>query len=54
VKLPKISPYGDRIRQLTDIFAIDSCAYSVMSNHYHIIVHIDSERAVAKRLQIDY
>jgi REP element-mobilizing transposase RayT len=37
----------DRIRQLTDIFAIDCCAYSVMSNHYHIIVHIDSERAVA-------
>jgi REP element-mobilizing transposase RayT len=32
---------------LTDIFAIDSCAYSVMSNHYHIIIHIDSERAVA-------
>jgi hypothetical protein len=37
----------DRIKHLADIFAIDSCAYSVMSNHYHIIVHIDSERAVA-------
>jgi hypothetical protein len=27
----------DRARELTDIFAIDSCAYSVMSNHYHIL-----------------
>ena len=35
----------DRIKHLTDIFAIDTCAYSVMSNHYHVIVHIDAERA---------
>jgi hypothetical protein len=35
----------DRIKQLTDIFSIDSCAYSVMQNHYHIIVHVDAERA---------
>jgi hypothetical protein len=36
----------DRIKALVEIFAIDTCAYSVMSNHYHIIVHVDTERAV--------
>ncbi len=25
----------DRIKELVEIFAIDTCAYSVMSNHYH-------------------
>ncbi|MEW8693412.1 MAG: transposase [Candidatus Thiodiazotropha endolucinida] len=35
----------DRIKQLSEIFAIDTCAYSVMSNHYHIIVHVDADRA---------
>ncbi len=35
----------ERIKALVEIFAIDTCAYSVMSNHYHIIVHVDTERA---------
>jgi hypothetical protein len=35
----------DRIKELTDIFAIDCCAYSVMSNHYHVIVHVDADSA---------
>ncbi|MES9981550.1 MAG: transposase [Candidatus Thiodiazotropha sp. 6PLUC5] len=35
----------DRIMLLTDIFAIDNCAYTVMHNHYHVILHVDSERA---------
>jgi REP element-mobilizing transposase RayT len=35
----------DRIKQLTDIFAIDTCTFSVMSNHYHVILHVDVERA---------
>jgi REP element-mobilizing transposase RayT len=37
----------DRIKQLTDIFAISTCAYSVMSNHYHVILHVDTEHAAA-------
>jgi hypothetical protein len=36
---------ADRIIQLTDILAIGSCAYSVLSNHYYVILHVDTERA---------
>jgi REP element-mobilizing transposase RayT len=35
----------DRLKLLTDIFAIDICAYAVMSNHYHVVLHVDSKRA---------
>ena len=33
-----------RIKTLAQIFAIDICAYAVMSNHYHIVLHIDAEQ----------
>lgn len=35
----------ERLRQLAAIFAIDLCAYAIMSNHYHLVVHVDAARA---------
>jgi REP element-mobilizing transposase RayT len=35
----------DRLRQLSEIFAIDICAYAILSNHYHIVLHVDSDKA---------
>lgn len=32
----------DRMKLLAEIFAIDICAYAVMSNHYHVILHVDT------------
>jgi len=35
----------DRIRIQTSVFAIDICAYAIMSNHYHLVLHVDPVRA---------
>ncbi|MCF6287718.1 MAG: transposase [Proteobacteria bacterium] len=35
----------DKILSQTETFAIDCCAYAVMSNHYHVVLCIDEERA---------
>ncbi len=37
----------DRILELADIFAIDVCAYAVMSNHHHVVLHVDKPQSLA-------
>lgn len=36
-----------RLKFLSYVYAIDICAYAVMSNHYHVVLHVDKKRALA-------
>ena len=35
----------DKLHFLSQVFAIDVCAYAIMSNHYHVVLFIDEEKA---------
>jgi len=37
----------DRLAVLGEVFAIDLCAYAVMSNHYHVVVRLNQKQAQA-------
>ena len=37
----------DKLHELSNIFAIDICAYAIMSNHTHIVLYIDADTAKA-------
>ncbi len=34
-----------RIKQLAAQFSVEPCAYAIMSNHYHLVLHVDHDRA---------
>lgn len=36
----------DKLLELPKVFAIDICAYAVMSNHYHVVLHVNFECAM--------
>lgn len=36
----------DRVRELAGVFAVDVCAYAIMSNHFHLVLRVDRERAL--------
>ena len=35
----------DKLMRLATVFFIDICAYAVMSNHTHLVLHVDSKKA---------
>ena len=37
----------DKVAELANIYAIDICAYAVMSNHYHLVIHINQQKALS-------
>jgi hypothetical protein len=35
----------DKLLALAGVFALDVCAYAVMSNHWHVVLHVDYRQA---------
>lgn len=36
----------DRLALLAEVFAIDVCAFAILSNHHHLVLHIDEQTAL--------
>ena len=36
----------DRVKMLSGVFSIDIAAYAIMSNHYHLVLRVDKQRAI--------
>ena len=34
----------ERMHYLASLFNIDICAYAIMSNHYHLVLHVDEQQ----------
>ncbi|WP_311568493.1 transposase [Photobacterium arenosum] len=34
-----------RLKRIASVFCVDVCAYAIMSNHYHVVLHINKEQA---------
>ncbi len=35
----------EKLKELSEVFAINISAYAIMSNHYHVILHVDADKA---------
>ena len=35
----------NRVLKVSGVFAVNVAAYAIMSNHYHLVLHVDTERA---------
>ena len=35
----------ERLFELVQVFSIDLCGYAIMSNHYHVVLHVDQAQA---------
>jgi len=47
-------PIVDRIKFLAGIFNIDVCAYAIMSNHYHLVLKINSTENWSEKQVLSY
>ncbi len=43
--LNKVEMVADQLRELANIFALDVCAYAIMSNHTYMVLKINKEKS---------
>ena len=36
----------DRLLALSEVFALDLCAYAVMANYFHVVLYVDREQEI--------